>query len=218
MTWIFYIDWQQYWKCNWIMNIDANAHGKRMVWTKLTQHKWHTWQSCFQWHRRDLYWASFQVTRLFHSATVSQCNHFFGCNMYLLFENSPGWLLGWRFVRGWGVGEHSAPMFLLFGAVYWSLGRRGYFGVSNVAHVIIYKFRENILERSRNVTDPPPPPPPPPWIREPLNPDPETDPLHSRWWTAISNGHPDNLFYLLYQFRIQNWTTKTYGKKTMTFW
>ena len=33
------------------------------------------------------------------------------------------------------VGEHSAPKYLLFGAVYWSLARRGYFGVSNVAPV-----------------------------------------------------------------------------------
>ena len=34
------------------------------------------------------------------------------------------------------VGAHSAAMYLLFGAVYWSLGRRGYFGVSNVALVM----------------------------------------------------------------------------------
>ena len=31
MMWIFCIDWQQYWKCDWIMNIGANrnAHGKK---------------------------------------------------------------------------------------------------------------------------------------------------------------------------------------------
>ena len=42
---------------------------------------------------------------------------------------------------GWGggdayldlVGEHSAPICLQFDALYWSLGRRGYFGVWNVA-------------------------------------------------------------------------------------
>ena len=36
MMWIFYIDWQQYWKCGWTMNIGANrnAHGKRTVSTK----------------------------------------------------------------------------------------------------------------------------------------------------------------------------------------
>ena len=36
MMWIFYIDWQQYWKCDWTMDIGANlnAHGKRTVSTK----------------------------------------------------------------------------------------------------------------------------------------------------------------------------------------
>ena len=36
-----------------------------------------------------------------------------------------------------GGALHSATMYLLFGAAYWSLGRRGYFGVSNVALVWI---------------------------------------------------------------------------------
>ena len=71
MMCIFYIDWQQYWKCDWTMNIGANAHGKWTVSTKLPQHNWRqTWQSGFQWHRRGLHWASFQVNRLFHSATI----------------------------------------------------------------------------------------------------------------------------------------------------
>ena len=77
--------------------------------------------------------------RLFHSATI-----FFLLHMYLMFETSPGWLLGWRFFAGVGcgvvayldlVGDHSAPVYLLFGALYWSLGRRGYLDVSNVALV-----------------------------------------------------------------------------------
>ena len=38
MMCIFYIDWQQYWKCDWILNIVANAHGKRTVSTKQPQH------------------------------------------------------------------------------------------------------------------------------------------------------------------------------------
>ena len=42
-------------------------------------HKWQTWQLGFQILER--YWASFQVTRLFHSAT-----NFF----------QPGWLLEWN--------------------------------------------------------------------------------------------------------------------------
>ena len=39
MMWIFYIDLQQNWKCDWTMNIGANrnAHGKRTVSTKQPQ-------------------------------------------------------------------------------------------------------------------------------------------------------------------------------------
>ena len=39
MIWIFFIDWQQYWKWDWTMNICANrnAHGKRTVSTKQPQ-------------------------------------------------------------------------------------------------------------------------------------------------------------------------------------
>ena len=44
----------------------------------------------------ERYWASFQVTRLFHNATVSHCDHFLLLHLYLLFETSPGWLQGWR--------------------------------------------------------------------------------------------------------------------------
>ena len=94
---IFYIDWQQYWKCNWILNICAKVCGKWTVSTKQHQHKLQTRQSGFQWHPRDLYWANFQVGRLFHSVTVSQCGQLFGCYMHLLFETSP--FFG---VCGWG--------------------------------------------------------------------------------------------------------------------
>ena len=63
----------------------------------------------------ERYWASFQVTRLFHKATVSHCDLFLLLHMYLLFETSPGWLQGWRvfcFFYLDLVGEHSAPMYL----------------------------------------------------------------------------------------------------------
>ena len=33
-------------------------------------HKWKTWQLSFQTLERYRYWASFQITRLFHSATI----------------------------------------------------------------------------------------------------------------------------------------------------
>ena len=60
----------------------------------------------------ERYWASFQVTGLFHSATIFLLLH-----MYLLCETSPGWLSGWRvffFLNLDLVGKHSAPMYLLF--------------------------------------------------------------------------------------------------------
>ena len=39
MMWIFYIDWKQYWKCDWTMNISANwnAHGKRTKQPQVTE-------------------------------------------------------------------------------------------------------------------------------------------------------------------------------------
>ena len=87
----------------------------------------------------ERYWASFQVTRLFHKATVSHCDHFLLLHMYLLFETSPGWLQGWRgffffFLPRFGGGPLSSNVFTIC-AVYWSLGGRGYFGVLNVVLV-----------------------------------------------------------------------------------
>ena len=75
------------------------------------------WQLDFQWHRRgiELVFKSLDcfTKRLFHSGTIFLLLH-----MYLLFETSPGWLPGWRvfFVFFYLnlVGEHSAPMYLLF--------------------------------------------------------------------------------------------------------
>ena len=72
------------------------------------------WQLGFQWHRRGIELV-LQVPRLFHIATVSQCDHFLLLHMCMyLFEASPGWLLG---LRGFFYlnlcGGHSAPMYLL---------------------------------------------------------------------------------------------------------
>ena len=57
------------------------------------------------------------------------------------------------FVGRWGGGGslprfgggalHSDPTYLLFGAIYWSIGRRGYLGISNVALVIISQVDNN---------------------------------------------------------------------------
>ena len=67
--------------------------------------------------------------RLFHSATIFLLLHMY---MYLLFETSPGWLPGWRgfFLTQFWWGALSSNVFTIC-AVFWSLGRRGYFGVSN---------------------------------------------------------------------------------------
>ena len=96
------------------------------------------WQLGFQWHRRGIELV-LQVPRLFHNATVSQCDHFVLLHiyMYLLFEASPGWLPGWRgfFLPQFWWGALSSNV-LTICAVYWSLGRRGYFGVSNVVLVL----------------------------------------------------------------------------------
>ena len=144
MMQIFYIDWQQHWECDRTMNIGANAHGKRTVSTKQPQltDLDLRWQLGFQWHRRgiELVFKSLDcfTKRLFHSATIFLLLHM----MHLLFETSPGWLPGWRVFLFWflflprfGGGALSSNVFTIC-AVYWFLGRRGYFGVSNVALVL----------------------------------------------------------------------------------
>ena len=87
---IFYIDWQQHWKCDRTMNIDqwstkapqvTDLHRPVDSWVPVTSER---------------HWASFQVTRLFHKATVSHCDHFLLQHMCLLFETSPGWSQGSR--------------------------------------------------------------------------------------------------------------------------
>ena len=95
MMWIFYIDWQQNWKYEWTMNIGANAHGKRTVSTKQPQV---TDLTVGLRVTSERYWAGVQVTKLFHSATVSQCGRFF--------VTLPGWLLELSgfCVYGGGVG------------------------------------------------------------------------------------------------------------------
>ena len=95
MTQIFFIDCQQYWKYDRTMNTGANAHGKRAVSTleiATSDRLDLRWQLVFQWHGIGIE-IVLQVPRLFHNATVSQCDHFLLLHMYmyLLFETSPGW-------------------------------------------------------------------------------------------------------------------------------
>ena len=167
---IFYIDWQQHWECDWTMNIgdQQNSHKWQTSYDQLT-----VWLPVTP----ERYWASFQVTRLFHKATVSHCDHFLLQHMYLLFETSPGWsstsssvycinnhqhgtceviMTGWS--QGWRVclfvflfvlltsiwwGTLSSHVYTIC-TVYWSLGRRGYLGVSNVV-LVEYVFTGQMM-------------------------------------------------------------------------
>ena len=87
---IFYIDWQQHWECDRPMPIGANAHGERTVSSKQPQVT-----DLTSWPPLAVglpvtsvrYWASFQVTRLFHKATVSQCDHFFAATFVFVVWN-----------------------------------------------------------------------------------------------------------------------------------
>ena len=146
---IFYIDWQQYWKYDRTMNIGANAHGKRAVSTlkiATSDRLDLRWQLGFQWHGIGIELilpSPYLVPRLFHNATVSQCDHFLLLHMYmyLLFESSPGWRVFFFNSIWWG--PLSSNVFTIC-AVYWSLGRRGYFGVSNVVLVQYYSYMPKI--------------------------------------------------------------------------
>ena len=116
-------------------DIGAKAHGERTVSTK---QPWQTWPPLTVGLpvTSERYWASFQDSRLFHEAFFSQCDHLLLLHVYLLFETSPGWLPGWRavFLARFGGGALSSNVFTIC-AEYWSLGRRGCFGVLNVALV-----------------------------------------------------------------------------------
>ena len=112
---IFYIDWQQHWKYDRTMNIGVNAHGKRAVSTLKTATSDRLdlrWQLGLQWHRIGIELV-LQLPRLFHNATVSQCDHFFAATYVHVF-------VVWNFTRLESffltqfTGGHSAPMYLLF--------------------------------------------------------------------------------------------------------
>ena len=127
MMWIFYIDWQQHWECDRTMNIGANAHGEPTVSTKQPQVTTSLWQLGFQWHRRgiQLVFKSLDCFTkwLFHSTT------FFFFSFFFFFFAATYVFVVWNFTRLITrlksffsffftnldlVGEHSAPMYLLF--------------------------------------------------------------------------------------------------------
>ena len=112
MMMIFYIDWQQHWECDRTMNICANAHGKRTVSTKQPQVT--VGLPCSDQVTSERYWAGFQVTRLFHNATISQCDHFFCCYICIccLKLHQADYKVEEFFFNLNFVGEHSAPMYI----------------------------------------------------------------------------------------------------------
>ena len=96
------------------------------------------WQLGFQWHRRgiELVFKSLDcfTKRLFHTATFFCC---YICICYLKLHQADYKVeeLGFFFfLPRFGRGALSSNEFTIC-AVYWSLGRRGYFGVSNVVLV-----------------------------------------------------------------------------------
>ena len=120
----------EYWyKCTWQTNgINKTATCDRL------DHCWHRTGIELVFKSLDCF-----TIRLFHNATIFLLQH-----MYMLSETffyfvcvCEGWGVGWGDYLDL-VGEHAVPMYLLFGAVYWSLGRRWYLGVSNVALVFLF--------------------------------------------------------------------------------
>ena len=126
MMWIFYIDWQQYWKCDcerectWQRNsINKTAKSDRLD----------SWASR-HWRGIELIFKSldsFTVRPTFST-------RFLITRMKRVFFFFFFW--GWGGGGGGGGGDCSAPVYLLFGAVYRSQGRRGYLDVSNVTLVL----------------------------------------------------------------------------------
>ena len=110
---IFYMDWQQHWEYDRTMNIGANAHGKRTVSTKQPQVTDLTSVSPLTVGppvTSERYWACFQVTRLFHSATICFCCYI--CICWLKLHRADYQIEEFFYLDL--VGEHSAPVYFLF--------------------------------------------------------------------------------------------------------
>ena len=90
---IFYIDWRPHWEYDRTMDIGANAHGKPTVSTKQPQVTDFTSVSPKTVGlpvTSERYWACFQVTRLFHSATIFAATYVFAV------WNFPGLSTRWK--------------------------------------------------------------------------------------------------------------------------
>ena len=134
----------EYWcKCTW----RTNGINKTATSDSLDLH----WQLGFQWHRRgiELVFRSLDCFTkwLFHSATIFLAATYVFCCLKLHqadYKIEKLFLIYCFFYLDL-VGKHSAPMYLLFAP--YTLGRRGCFGVSNVALVISSKDYPQILHR-----------------------------------------------------------------------
>ena len=126
----------EYWcKCTW-QTSGINKESQQ------NSHKWQTWPPLTVGLpvTSQRYWASFTKSldcftmRLFHSATIFCC-YICTCICCLKLHQAD-YQVGevFFFLTQFGGGALSSNVFTIC-AVYWNLGRRGYFGVSNVVLV-----------------------------------------------------------------------------------
>ena len=160
MMCIFYIDWQQYWICDWTMNIGAkhmaneryqlNCHNTiddrldsqassdigeayiELVFNLIDCFTVRPFFGCYMYCY--MYFVLWKVTRLITTMDkefLCVCGSGKGVRVggVVVVGVGGGWWWGWVGGFGWVVG-HPASMYL--GDVYWSLGCRGYFAVSNI--------------------------------------------------------------------------------------
>ena len=118
---IFYIDWQQHWECHRTVNIGDQQNS----------HKWQTSRQLgFQWHRRgiELVFKSLDcfTKRLFHTATIFCCYICICCLKLHQADYKVEECFFSFFLPRFGGGPLSSNVFTIC-AVFWSLGRRGYF-------------------------------------------------------------------------------------------
>ena len=98
------------WWCGFSISIGNSTGNATEPWILVKMHmaneryqqnssKWQTWPPLTVGLpvTSERYWASFQVTRLLHKVTVSQCDHSFAATYVFVFETSPGWLQDCRF-------------------------------------------------------------------------------------------------------------------------
>ena len=136
---IFYTDWQQHWGLGMPPNREYWWSTKQPQVTDLPR-----WQFGFQWRRRgiELVFKSLDcfTKRLFHTATFFCC---YICICCLKLHQADDYKVEEFFFFfffltsiWWGSTQLQCIYLFTICALYWSLGRRGYFGVSNVVLVL----------------------------------------------------------------------------------